>query len=170
MTNIVKNYSSGYGYKYASLADIALQGYEIPKMKTGTEGDREYVYYLDKDLNEWIRGAGVVVPDSKGMNAAQLYGSALTYARRYTALLALQLACDDDKAIEDTDAEGNQKTPRKASDKQIEYLKKLYSIEEQARIIQHYKVEKMEDLDAAIVSQYIENAKKRNEERISNRQ
>lgn len=169
MTNIVKNNSTGYGYKYASLADIASQGYEIPKMKTGTDGEKEYVYYFDPELKDWIRGAGVIVPENKGMNAAQLYGSALTYARRYTALLALQLACDDDKAIEDTDAEGNQKTPRKASDKQIEYLAKLYSRADIEAIMAHYKVEKLEDLDASIVSQYIENAKKRNEERISNR-
>lgn len=38
----------------------------------------------------------------KGMNAAQAMGSALTYARRYTAQMALGLACDDDAKLEKT--------------------------------------------------------------------
>lgn len=168
MTNIVKNNSNGYGYSYASLGDIVAQGYTLPKMKTDLvfhgEQPIEYIYYYDSDIKEWIRGARVVLPEGKGMNKAQLYGAALTYARRYTALMALQLACSDDEVIEDIDESGEKKTPRKASDKQIEYLKKLYNAEEQARIIQHYKVEKFEDLDAGIVSQYIASAQQRNKE------
>ena len=97
---VVVNSSQGYGYSYASLGDIAKQGFTLPKMKTGTEGEKEYIFYYDAELKEWVRGAEIVVPDSKGMNKAQLYGSALTYARRYTALLSLQLACDDDKELE----------------------------------------------------------------------
>lgn len=110
MSNLVSNASQGYGYSYAALSDIAMQGYEIPKMKTGTEGEKEYVYYFDKEIKEWIRGAEIVLPDSKGMNKAQLYGSALTYARRYTTLMALSLACEDDKKIEALKADGTKKT------------------------------------------------------------
>ena len=36
----------------------------------------------------------------KGMNAAQAYGSALTYARRYTVQLVMGIACDDDDKLE----------------------------------------------------------------------
>lgn len=98
---IVKNNSKGYGYNYAALSDIAEQGFDIPKMKTGTENERDYVFYFDKELNEWVRGAEIVIPEgTKGMNKAQLYGSAVTYARRYTTLMALQLSCDDDKKLE----------------------------------------------------------------------
>lgn len=106
---VVKNESAGYGYSYASLGDIAKQGFTIPKMKTGTEDGRDFVYYLDG--NEWIRGAEIVIPESKQMNTAQIYGAALTYARRYTTLMAMQLACDDDKEIENTDKKGEKKTP-----------------------------------------------------------
>ena len=105
--NIVVNNSKGYGYNYASLSDIAIQGFEIPKMKTGTDNNKEYVYYYDKDLKEWIRGSEIVIPENivnkdgkNKMNSAQLYGAAVSYARRYTTLLALQLACDDDKNLE----------------------------------------------------------------------
>ena len=35
---IVANTSKAYGYNYASLSDIANQGFSIPKMKTGTDG------------------------------------------------------------------------------------------------------------------------------------
>ena len=34
------------------------------------------------------------------MNAAQAYGSALTYARRYTVQLVKGVACDDDDKVE----------------------------------------------------------------------
>ena len=61
---IVANTSKAYGYNYASLGDIALQGFKIPKMKTGTENLKEYVYYYDEEIKEWIRGAEIVVPEN----------------------------------------------------------------------------------------------------------
>lgn len=100
INGLVATASKAYGYSYTSLADIANAGYELPKMKTVTEDGADYVYWFDKDLKEWLRGAQVVVPEMKGMNKAQLYGSALTYARRYTAFLALQIASADDKYFE----------------------------------------------------------------------
>ena len=50
----------------------------------------------------WHQGAPLVVPEMKGMNAAQAMGAALSYARRYTAQMALGLACDDDSKLEKT--------------------------------------------------------------------
>lgn len=159
----VKNNSSGYGYTYTSLSDIVDQGYEIPKMKTVTEDGKDYVAYFDG--TEWIRGAEIVVPESKSMNKAQLYGSALTYARRYTTLMALQLACEDDKAIEDLDEKGEQKTQPKASKKQIEYIEKLYDAENRAKICEYYKVEQLSDLRTNEANEAISKALRRNEER-----
>lgn len=158
MTNIVKNNSKADGYNYTSLSDIASQGFEIPRMKTGTENEKEYVYVYDKESKEWIRGAEIVIPLTKSQNEAQQYGSALTYARRYSVLLYLGLCSEDDKKLET-------KAPAKATDKQIEYFKKLYSAVDVAKILQHYQVENCEDLPMEIVSQYINEAKKRNEER-----
>ena len=99
MADIVANKSKAYGYNYASLGDIASQGFPIPKMKTGSEDGKEYVYYYDAELKEWTRGAEIVIPQMKSMNEAQRYGSALTYARRYTTLMALSLVCDEDKKL-----------------------------------------------------------------------
>ena len=170
-TNIVSKGTEGYGYKYASLGDIAKQGFTIPKMKTATENEREYIYYFDTDIKEWIRGAEIVIPEGKGMNKAQLYGSALTYARRYTALLALQLACDLDENIENLDANGEMKTgknyktnsePKKATANQINYVKSLYS--EHDKLLKWAGVTKFEDLTYEQASELIGKAKQKQEE------
>lgn len=163
--NIVKNDSAGYGYNYASLSDIAKQGFNIPKMKTETDQftQKEYVFYFDKDINEWIRGAQVVVPENivnasgkNKMNSAQLYGSALTYARRYTTLMALQLACEDDKALENTEE-------RKASDKQVEMIVSLYDQENIDKILSYYAVSSLSELTLSQASQVISKKKGNNE-------
>ena len=164
MTNIIKNNSKGYNYSYASLSDIAEQGIEIPKMKTISENGKEYVAYWDNDLNEWIRGAEVVLPDSKGMNKAQIYGSALTYARRYTTHLAMRLAPTDDKTIEDIDENGELKEKKPASKKQIEYILSLYkSIEQRTNICQHFGIENIDELTSEQASEVIERTKKWNQ-------
>ena len=95
---IVKNASQGYGYSYSNLADLAKAGIEIPVMKTQRVDGDEYVFALID--GEWIQGAKVIEMEMKGMNAAQAYGSALTYARRYTVQLVKGIACDDDEKVE----------------------------------------------------------------------
>ncbi|WP_455677979.1 ERF family protein [Sharpea azabuensis] len=98
---IVKNESKGYGYTYSSLADLERAGIKIPIMRTtvNEHNGNEYVEWLD-DKGEWRQGAKVVSMTMKGMNDAQAYGSALTYARRYTVQMAMSVACDDDVAVE----------------------------------------------------------------------
>lgn len=95
---IVKNASQGYGYSYSNLADLAKAGIGIPIMKTQRVDGDEYVFALID--GEWIQGAKVIEMEMKGMNAAQAYGSALTYARRYTVQLVKGIACDDDDKVE----------------------------------------------------------------------
>ena len=148
MDKIIKNNSKGYGYNYASLSDIASQGFEIPKMTTGTDPGtgRDYVYYLDGE--NWLRGAAIIVPEGKGMNKAQLYGSALTYARRYTTLMALGLCCDDDVVIENLTSDGNQK------DKAKEF-EKYYTQEEINTILGNHKIKSINDLDDETYNKYI---------------
>lgn len=96
---VVKSNSPAYGYNYASLADIVNQGFKLPIMETRTMEGQTFMGWLDEDKN-WHQGAPIIVPEMKGMNAAQAMGSALTYARRYTAQMALGLACDDDAKLE----------------------------------------------------------------------
>ena len=100
---IVKNASKGYNYKYSNLADLARAGVEIMPMKTERVDGYEYVFA--KVGNEWIQGARVVELTTNGMNPAQAYGAALTYARRYTVQLIRAIACDDDDALEAHTAE-----------------------------------------------------------------
>ena len=98
---IVKSESKAYGYNYASLADIVNQGFTLPVMETRNIDGETFMGWLD-DKQNWHQGAPLIVPEMKGMNAAQAMGSALTYARRYTAQMALGLACDDDAKLEKT--------------------------------------------------------------------
>ena len=98
---IVKSESKAYGYNYASLADIVNQGFKLPMMETKVIEGQTFMGWVD-DKGEWHQGAPLIVPEMKGMNAAQAMGSALTYARRYTAQMALGLACDDDAKLEKT--------------------------------------------------------------------
>lgn len=128
---IVKADSKAYGYNYASLADIAKQDFKIPEMRIKPTEFGDYIEYRDS-TGEWQTGAKIVVPEMKGMNAAQAYGSALTYARRYTAQMALALACDDDQKLEKAKPTG--KTTNKSSyatnsslatEKQLDFLKRL---------------------------------------------
>ena len=159
---IVANTSKAYGYNYASLSDIANQGFTIPKMKTGTDGEKEYVYYYDAELKEWVRGAEIVVPEMKGSNSAQRYGSAITYARRYTTLLALSLACDDDKKIETQEPTDTKKAERRQGLEQdlnikdlADEFRKLYTQEEQDRILKGLKYTRAEDIGIVDLQKYV---------------
>ena len=153
---IIKNTSKAYGYNYASLSDIVNQGNELPKMKTGSENEKEYVYYFDKELNEWIRGAEIVIPTTKGMNEAQKYGSALTYARRYTTLMALQLSCDDDKKLETQEPK---KSPifdeRLPINDLADEFRALFTKEEQQRIYKGLNVDFAEQISEENLKKYV---------------
>ena len=108
---IVKTASQGYNYNYASLGDIAKAGFEIPKMRIKPTPDGDYIEYLDSN-DEWQIGAKIVIPEMSKSNEAQKYGAAVTYARRVTAQLALQLVCSDDDKVEThtkEDADANEK-------------------------------------------------------------
>ena len=108
---VVKNTSKAgdgrFGYNYASLADIADQGFIIPEMRIkpiftpdGTTFVGEWLEYKDKGGN-WQLGSRIIEAELKGMNPMQSRGSAETYARRYTTQLALGIAGQDDKKVEE---------------------------------------------------------------------
>ena len=125
MSKLIKNKSQGFGYKYSSLADFHKAGITIPKMRIKAMEFGEYIEYFDG--TEWQQGAKVVEMEMKGMNPAQAYGSALTYARRYTVAMAEAIATDDDAVEKDKEAK-----PRAAntssttpSVKQIAFAKQL---------------------------------------------
>lgn len=161
---IVKSESKAYGYNYASLADIVNQGFKLPTMETRNIDGETFMGWLD-DKGEWHQGAPIIVPEMKGMNAAQAMGSALTYARRYTAQMALGLACDDDAKLEKTKGApeptgrvyGNKVDFNKikqeieaiqSADELVKYWMKLSLSDKQATILKPAFIKKKQELEA----------------------
>ena len=109
-TNLSKN-REGYGYKYTDLAQIhnylEENNLRYTQYIQKIEGE-DYVftqkYILDKEKKyvkdgEPLQGCRVVNAVLSGKsNPAQEQGSALTYARRYSLLMAYGLATEDDDA------------------------------------------------------------------------
>lgn len=106
MSNIVNKNKDGYGYKYTDLSEIhryleSINARYIQKIER-IDGD-DYIFtkrcFNDIWDEEWLQGSRVVQATLSGIkNPAQEQGSALTYARRYSLLMAFGLATDDDDA------------------------------------------------------------------------
>lgn len=104
-TKVTKN-KTGYGYKYTDLAQIHnyLEENNMRYIqKTERIESDDYIFtkrYIDgKWEDEWMQGCRVVQAVLSGKsNPAQEQGSALTYARRYSLLMAFGLATEDDDA------------------------------------------------------------------------
>ena len=104
MVSTVKKKSNGYNYKYAELAQIheELENQGITYYQYidyDPNADADYIYTViakgDKESSP-RRGCRVIVGNEAKMSAAQAQGSALTYARRYSLLMALGWATEDD--------------------------------------------------------------------------
>lgn len=105
-TTVTKN-AKGHGYNYADLASIneflSSKGIEYYQY-TDLIGENDYIFTVPiiegKELAP-RRGCRVVQATLVGSgkdNPAQKQGSALTYARRYSLLMAFGLAAEDDDA------------------------------------------------------------------------
>lgn len=104
MKTIINKNANGYGYKYTDLAEIhnyleSIDSKYIQKIER-LDGD-DYIFTKRCFNNvwdeEWIQGSRVVQATLSNIhNPAQEQGSALTYARRYSLLMAYGLATDDD--------------------------------------------------------------------------
>jgi len=105
MKNIINKNQDGYGYKYTDIAEIHRY------LEQNNMSYYQYIERIDNDdyvmtvkcingeYQEPLRGCRVVNATLSGIkNPAQEQGSALTYARRYSLLMAFGLATDDDDA------------------------------------------------------------------------
>ena len=129
----VKKNSKGYGYKYTDLSQI--HGYleemgirYIQTMETDEKGD--YIVtipIINGKRTEPIRGCRIPETKlSKNDNPAQEYGASLTYARRYSLLMAFGLATEDDdveilsKRTEEPQKRQIKQIPKKVETKTID--------------------------------------------------
>ena len=162
---IVKNASKGYNYKYSNLADLARAGVEIPPMRTERVDGYEYVFA--KVGNEWIQGARVVGLTTNGMNPAQAYGAALTYARRYTVQLVQAIACDDDDALEAHTAEDRKNFSKAKTNYGINFdeVKEALEVIDDAESLKAYyeeiKAKNLSDKQMAAINRMFNQAKGR---------
>lgn len=109
MKNVVKKRTEGYGYKYTELSDLNKYCEEngityYQEIETCEANGKDYIvtFLIDDKVGELIRkvrGCQIVDAVLQGIkNPVQEYGSSLTYCRRYSLLMALGLACEDDDA------------------------------------------------------------------------
>ena len=108
METILNKNSEGYGYKYTDIAEIhkyleenGMKYYQ--EIQTSEINGFDYIMTYRFINGKWEekpkRGCKVVDATLQGIkNPAQEQGSALTYARRYSLLMAFGLATDDDDA------------------------------------------------------------------------
>lgn len=129
---VLSKKTEGYGYKYTELADInaylasANIGYY---QYIQTENDIDYIMtvpFIDGKELAPRKGCRVATATLSGKsNPAQEQGSALTYARRYSLLMAFGLATEDDdgasldKKTSSPKPQYSAKTPVRANDTKI---------------------------------------------------
>lgn len=160
MGNTLFKNSQGYGYKYTDISEIhrwleenSIEYYQYIEPIDGID----YVFTVPIINGEELpprRGCRVITASLSGKtNPAQEQGSGITYARRYSLLMAFGLATTDDDAACMT-VEKKTETKKKAifgypsNEAMLEVVRKHYpeDTENHAKLLANLKVGKIEDL------------------------
>ena len=159
MKSTIAKKTEGYGYKYTELADInkyceknGIRYYQ--EVETSEVNQRDYIitYIVKGEQVEKHRGCQIVEATLQGIkNPVQEYGSSLTYCRRYSLLMALGLATEDD----DAQSLSVEKEDKKATPKQVEVLNKYYTGENLDKLLKANELEKLEDISMTKASELI---------------
>lgn len=176
-TTLSKN-KKGYGYKYTDLAQIheyleSINSRYVQRIER-IDGD-DYLMtkrcFDDKWEDEWLQGCKIPQAIVQGIkNPAQELGSALTYARRYSLLMAYGLATDDDDGASLTTEKEKPKaqpktTPKKdimIQEAQIKILEE-YSKEETTPFLKFLKKKDIKELTLTEASGMIKKLKEKGE-------
>ena len=105
MSSVIGKNADGYGYKYTDISEIhkwlESQGYQYQQYIEVVDGN-DYIVtipIMDGEEQPHMRGCRIVNASLNGKsNPAQEQGAAITYARRYSLLMAFGLATADDDA------------------------------------------------------------------------
>lgn len=106
MKSTIAKKTEGYGYKYTELADInkycednGIRYWQETETSEINQKDYIITYLVENGETTKHRGCQIVDAVLQGIkNPVQEYGSSLTYCRRYSLLMALGLATEDDDA------------------------------------------------------------------------
>lgn len=162
---ISKNKSAGGRYNYTDLPAIneflASQGITYYQTVEVIEGVNYIVTIPIVNGKELAPRRGVPIVDAALVgikNPAQEQGSAVTYARRYSLLMAFGLASDDD----DDDAQSlTIPKDQKASEYQIKTLRQYYQGENMQKLLDANDITDLHDMSMAKASELIKKLQER---------
>lgn len=163
LAKTLKKNSNGYNYKYTDLAGIheALAGAGISYWQEVTQvNDKDYIktHVIDDETGEEIRsGLGAEIVEATEINGklnpAQAQGASISYSRRYSLLLILGLATEDDDAESLTQSQPAQHQSSKRGVSFDEIREKIKDMERQE--LEQYKAKvlsaNMTDRQAAAI-------------------